>query len=53
MKTKRTEQQIEFEKFSDEARLDSNQRAKDTMDYERMLMSYIESQVLSSKDDIA
>lgn len=33
------------DKHIDEARLDSDRRAKDTMDYEQMLMAYIESEL--------
>ena len=32
-------------KFIDEARLDSDRRAKDTVDYEQMLMTYIENEL--------
>lgn len=42
MKTKKTDKQIEFEKRADEARFDTAQRARDTVSYEQMLMSYIE-----------
>ncbi|MCM1324120.1 MAG: hypothetical protein NC218_08155 [Acetobacter sp.] len=39
-----TDNTVEAEKFIDEARLDTNQRAKDTVDYERMLMAFIENE---------
>lgn len=38
----------ECEKFIDEARLDDNRRAKDTLEYEQMLMNFIESQFTSN-----
>lgn len=36
---------VEAERTIDEARLDNNRRAKDMMDYEQMLMNYIENEV--------
>ena len=43
-KTK-TDKQLDFEKHSDEVRLDSDRRARDMVDYEQMLMRYVEDYV--------
>ena len=41
----RSEKQLEFEKHSDEVYFDSDRRAKDMVDYEQMLMRYVEDYV--------
>lgn len=38
----------ECTKFIEETRLDDNRRAKDTLEYEQMLMNFIESQFTNS-----
>lgn len=49
--SKRTkEQAISAEKHIDEERLDSNRRAKDTMDYEQMFMAFIENEFMGRNE---
>lgn len=43
----KTKKQIEAEKRIEECQLDTNQRAKDTIEYEQMLMKYIEQSIIN------